>query len=52
MFSKKIIKVKRKKMMEEYLKSKRENVVSFEMEQPFVSSSDFVYYMMKYKSKN
>lgn len=52
MFSKKNIKVSRKKLVDEYLKSKKEKVVTFANEEPYVSSSDFVYYIMKYKSKD
>ena len=52
MCSKKNIKVSRKKMVDEYLKSKKDKIVNFADDEPYVSSSDFVYYMMKYKSKD
>jgi hypothetical protein len=52
MVDKKNIKVNRKKLVQEYLKTKKDKVLSFGIEQPYVSSWDYVYYMMKYKSKD
>lgn len=50
----KLSKIEKKKMFEEYQRIQRENS-KFEnkyLNEPSVSSWDFVYYSMKYKSKD
>jgi len=50
MFDKKSFKKKKKKLKDEYLESRMERILMEVDKQPSVSSWDYVYYMMKYKS--
>jgi hypothetical protein len=50
--SPKLSKIEKKKLKEEYLKSRMERILMEVDKQPSVSSWDYVYYMMKYKSKD
>jgi hypothetical protein len=49
--SPKLSKKEKKKLKEEYLESRMERILVEVDKQPSVSSWDYVYYMMKYKSK-
>lgn len=49
--SPKLSKKDKKKLKEEYLESRMERIMNEVDNQPSVSSWDYVYYMMKYKSK-
>jgi hypothetical protein len=49
--SPKLSKKEKKKLKEEYLESRMERILTEVDKQPSVSSWDYVYYMMKYKSK-
>lgn len=49
--SPKLSKKDKKKLKEEYLESRMERILNEVDNQPSVSSWDYVYYMMKYKSK-
>lgn len=51
MFDKKDLKSKKKKLKEEYLKSRMEKILLVVDKQPSISSWDYVYYLMKYKPK-
>jgi hypothetical protein len=51
MFDKKSLKSKKKKLKEGYLESEMKRILNGVDKQPSVSSWDYVYYLMKYKSK-
>ena len=51
MFDKKDLNSKKKKLKEGYLESRMKRILNEVDKQPSVSSWDFVYYMMKYKTK-
>lgn len=50
--TKPLTKEEKKKLKEEYLESRMKRILNEVYNQPSVSSWDFVYYMMKYKSKS
>lgn len=46
-----LTKQEKKKLKEDYLESRMKKILNEVDKQPSVSSWDYVYYMMKYKSK-